>query len=158
MISATLTPSKPRSRKSCPAASDAAFYAAQRANAAALDDIKGALDLLREATARQRHREDADLAFHLAVAKATNNHYYASSMRALQEHIAVGMKLHGLSLMGPDPSLERVFAEHRAIFDAIAGREAADAANACGVTSKGRATACSRASFWTCHSRRRPDA
>jgi DNA-binding FadR family transcriptional regulator len=56
------------------------------------------------------------------VAKAANNHYYASSMKALQEHIAVGMKLHGLSLMGPNPSLERVFTEHRGIFEALVQR------------------------------------
>jgi DNA-binding FadR family transcriptional regulator len=103
---------------------EAAFHAAHRANEAALAEIEQALAALREATAHHRHREDADFAFHLAVAKASNNHYFASSMRALQEHIAVGMKLHGLSLMGPDPALDRVFTEHQAILESLTRREA----------------------------------
>ncbi len=103
---------------------EAAFHAAYRANAAALSEIEQALDALHEATSHHCHREDADFAFHLAITKASNNHYYASSMRALQEHIAVVMKLHGLSLMGPDPSLDRVFSEHQAIFEALTRRDA----------------------------------
>jgi DNA-binding FadR family transcriptional regulator len=103
---------------------DAAFHAAQRANAAALAEIQEALDILQDATAHHRHRADADFAFHLAVAKASNNHYYASSMKALQEHIAVGMKLHGLALMGPGSALDRVFAEHQEIFEALMRRDA----------------------------------
>ena len=103
---------------------EAAFHAAHRANEAALAEIEQALAALREATAHHRRREDADFAFHLAVAKASNNHYFASSMRALQEHIAVGMKLHGLSLMGPDPALDRVFTEHQGIVGALTRRDA----------------------------------
>jgi GntR family transcriptional regulator, transcriptional repressor for pyruvate dehydrogenase complex len=40
-------------------------------------------------------------------------------MQALRTHIAVGMKLHGLALMGPGRGLEKVLGEHRAIFEAI---------------------------------------
>jgi GntR family transcriptional repressor for pyruvate dehydrogenase complex len=103
---------------------EATFHAAHRANTTMLGEIEQALDALREATLHHRHREDADFAFHLAIAKASNNHYYASSMKALQEHIAVVMKLHGLSLMGPNPSLQGVFAEHEAIFAALTRRDA----------------------------------
>ena len=102
---------------------DAAFHAARRADSAALGEIERTLEALHEATQRSCHREDVDFAFHLAVTKASNNHYYVSSIRALQDHIAVGMKLHGLSLMGPDPGLDRVFTEHRAIFEALSERE-----------------------------------
>lgn len=101
---------------------DAAFFAAQRHNGPALAKIRAALDLLRHATRKEQHREDADFAFHLAVAEAANNHYYASSLQALKDHIAVGMKLHGLSLMGPQPQLQRVLKEHETIFEAVAGR------------------------------------
>lgn len=45
-------------------------------------------------------------------------------MNALKEHIGVGMKIHGLSVMAPDTALEGVFAEHTAIFDAIRRRDA----------------------------------
>jgi GntR family transcriptional repressor for pyruvate dehydrogenase complex len=103
---------------------DAAFFAAQRRNDEALAKMSAALALLREATRKLRHREDADFAFHLAIAEATNNHYFATSLNALKDHVAVGMKLHGLSLMGPPSGLESVFAEHSAVFEAIRAKDA----------------------------------
>lgn len=102
---------------------DHAFHAARRWNDAALANIAAALDLMGDATRAHRHRDDADFAFHVAIAEATNNHYYASSMQALKDHIAVGMKFHGVSLMGPSPGLDGVFDEHRGIFDAIRARD-----------------------------------
>lgn len=101
-----------------------AYYAALRWNEEALSAIAAALDLMRDATRAHRHREDADFAFHCSVAQASNNHYYISSMQALKDHIAVGMKFHGASLMGPNPGLKGVFEEHEAIFDAIRRRDA----------------------------------
>ena len=65
--------------------------------------------------------------FHRAVTEAANNHYYTASMDALKPHIAVGMHLHGLSLMGPRLQLERVFEEHERIFRYIAEGRAEDA-------------------------------
>ena len=73
--------------------------AAGRRNAEALEEIATALSLMQGATDSLTHREDADFAFHLAIAKAANNQYFEASMRALREHIYVGMKLHGQSLM-----------------------------------------------------------
>jgi GntR family transcriptional repressor for pyruvate dehydrogenase complex len=98
---------------------DAAFYAAKRRNDAIIERIRTVVDLLSDATRQHLHREDADFAFHLAVSEGSNNHYYLSSMQALKDHIAVGMKLHGAALMGPSPGLQRVFDEHNAIFEAI---------------------------------------
>ena len=40
-------------------------------------------------------------------------------MRALRDHIAVGMKFHGLSLQTVRGGLDHVLDEHTAIFDAI---------------------------------------
>lgn len=98
---------------------DAAYYAAQRRNEAAIIKLGEVVEMLGAATRQQRHREDADFAFHLCVTEASNNHYYQSAMQALRAHIGVGMKLHGLALMGPSPGLQRVFDEHRAIYEAI---------------------------------------
>ncbi|WIY52570.1 FadR/GntR family transcriptional regulator [Devosia sp. YIM 151766] len=98
---------------------EAAFYAAKRRNEAAIESIGKVVDLLSSATDQQRHREDADFAFHMAVAGASNNHYYSSAMQALRSHIAVGMKLHGLALMGPGRGLEKVLEEHRHIYECI---------------------------------------
>jgi GntR family transcriptional regulator, transcriptional repressor for pyruvate dehydrogenase complex len=108
---------------------EAACFAALRRNDAALERIASALDLLVAATRQQQHRDDADFAFHLAIAEASNNHYYAASLQALQSHIAVGMKIHGLALLGPNSGLQGVLEEHQAIFSAV-GDGDADAARA----------------------------
>ncbi|UZE46697.1 FadR family transcriptional regulator [Rhodopseudomonas sp. P2A-2r] len=109
--------------------SDAAHFAAMRRNEAGLEKMVAALALLNEATRKLRHREDADFSFHLAVAEAANNHYFSTSLNALKEHVAVGMKLHGLSLVGAPSGLEQVYDEHRGIYEAIRDRDA-DAARA----------------------------
>lgn len=98
----------------------AARLAAERRNMAALAGIEEALDMMRDATGSHQHREDADFAFHLAITRAANNHYFEASMRALRDHIYVGMKLHGQSLMTDgSKALEAVLDEHTAIFHAI---------------------------------------
>lgn len=97
----------------------AAHFAAKRRNPAIIARLKEVVGMLSDATRQQQHREDADFLFHLTVAEASNNHYYHSSMQALRDHIAVGMKLHGLALMGPARGLQGVLDEHQAIFEAI---------------------------------------
>lgn len=106
---------------------DAAYHAALRRDDAALQAIGGAFDLLAVATRQEQHREDADFAFHHAIAAASNNHYFAASLQALRSHIAVGMKIHGLSLLGPNSGLRGVLEEHESIFRAIRERNADDA-------------------------------
>lgn len=105
----------------------AAYFAAKRRDAAAIQKIAAALADLREATNHQLHRSDADFIFHRSVTEAANNHYYTASMDALKAHIAVGMHLHGLSLLGPRQGLQQVFDEHDAIYKAIAEGRADDA-------------------------------
>jgi GntR family transcriptional repressor for pyruvate dehydrogenase complex len=99
-----------------------AFYAAKRRNDAAIAAIESALELMRDTTRAHGHREDADYAFHMAIAEASNNYFFLSSMQALRDHINVGMKLHGLSLLGPAGGLVGVLDEHDAIFAAIRDR------------------------------------
>lgn len=105
----------------------AAFFAAQRRDDAAIARIASALAELREATSHQLHRTDADFLFHKAVTEAANNHYYTASLEALRAHIAVGMHLHGLSLMGPRAGLEKVYGEHQQIYQAIVDGRAENA-------------------------------
>ena len=97
----------------------AAACAAERRDDAALARIEAALDLMRDATNRQSHREDADFQFHLAIALASENSYFSIAMEALKDHIAVGMRFHGASVKRETSGLARVFDEHAAIFDAI---------------------------------------
>jgi GntR family transcriptional repressor for pyruvate dehydrogenase complex len=106
---------------------DAAFHAAARRDASALGRIEVALERLAVATRQEQHRDDADFAFHHAIAEASNNHYYAACLHALQSHIAVGMKIHGLALLGPNSGLRGVFEEHRGIFAAIRDGDAEEA-------------------------------
>lgn len=109
--------------------SQAASLAAERHNAASLAEIDRALELLRDATGSMQHREDADFAFHMAIAKGSNNQYFEATLRALRDHINVGMKLHGQSLMNDGAAgLQEVLAEHTAIRLAIAEGRGADAA------------------------------
>lgn len=104
---------------------DAAYYAAQRRNQETLDELNQVLTLLSDATSQHSHREDADYAFHMAITAASNNHYYEASMKALREHIHVGMRLHGHSLMNDrSTGLEHVFQEHVGIFQAIRDHDA----------------------------------
>ena len=101
----------------------AAAAAATRHDADSLKAIRLALELLRDATNRQSHREDADFQFHLAIARAAQNNYFSTAMEALKDHIAVGMKFHGASIKREASGLTRVFAEHEAIASAIANRD-----------------------------------
>ncbi|RCK50800.1 GntR family transcriptional regulator [Thalassospira profundimaris] len=101
----------------------AAAAAATRYDEFSLQHIADALDLMRDATTRRRHREDADFSFHLAIARASGNHYFSTAMEALKDHIAVGMQFHGLSLKMTQGGLRHVFDEHKAIFEAIRDRK-----------------------------------
>jgi GntR family transcriptional repressor for pyruvate dehydrogenase complex len=103
----------------------AAEQAAARHRPETLAPITAALESMRDATSRQRHREDADFAFHLAIARASENQYVEIAMEALESHIAVGMQFHGQSLKSTPGALERVYAEHKAIHDAIRDRNGA---------------------------------
>ncbi|WP_077965953.1 FadR/GntR family transcriptional regulator [Ensifer adhaerens] len=102
----------------------AAAAAAERHDAATLSAIRQALELMRDATNRQSHREDADFQFHLAISRAAQNSYFFTAMEALKDHIAVGMRFHGASVKRETTGLTRVFAEHEAIAEAIAARQA----------------------------------
>lgn len=97
----------------------AAAMAAARRSDAGLHKIKTALSLLRDATNRQAHRVDADFMFHLSIAQASGNPYFATAMQALEDHIAVGMRFHGMSLKSTSDGLEHVFVEHTAVYQAI---------------------------------------
>ncbi|MCA8880044.1 MAG: FadR family transcriptional regulator [Rhodobacteraceae bacterium] len=99
-----------------------AAVAAERRTAEDLVEIRRALDVMRDATERRRHREDADYEFHLAIAKATGNQYFWTAMEALKDHIAVGMQFHGMSLKHTIDGLAQVYDEHVSIYESIAGQ------------------------------------
>ena len=102
---------------------EAAAMAAERRSDVSLTEIKAALDLLQDATNRHAHRADADFMFHASIARASANPYFATAMQALEEHIAVGMRFHGLTLHSMAGGLRHVFVEHTAVFEAIQDRD-----------------------------------
>lgn len=106
---------------------EAAALAAERHDATSLGAISVALEMMRDATNRLSHREDADFLFHLSIALAAENNYFSTAMEALKEHIAVGMRFHGASVKREASGLTRVFGEHAAIFEAIRDRDGAKA-------------------------------
>lgn len=98
---------------------EAARIASERRSVSRIAAVQEALHSMRDATMRERHREDADFAFHLGVAQASENPYFATAMEALKDHIAVGMQFHGRSLKKSATGLMDVYDEHLAIFNAI---------------------------------------
>ncbi|MCP1200842.1 FadR/GntR family transcriptional regulator [Notoacmeibacter sp. MSK16QG-6] len=107
---------------------EAAALAAERHNPGLLAETEQALELLRAATGSLQHREDADFMFHSSIARASNNHYFEAAFRALRDHVNVGMKLHGESLMNDGrKGLEEVLAEHTDIYEAIRNRDPEEA-------------------------------
>lgn len=106
---------------------EAAALAAERQDPATLAAISAALEMMRDATNRMTHREDADFLFHLAIANAAENSYFSTAMEALKDHIAVGMRFHGASIKREARGLNKVFAEHAAILEAIRDRDGAAA-------------------------------
>lgn len=109
---------------------EAAAIAATRRTPEALQKIKTALGLLRDTTNRQAHRAGADFMFHLAMAQASANPYFATAMEALEDHIAVGMRFHGLSLRSTSDGLQHVFVEHSGYWKRSAHRILAARADA----------------------------
>ncbi|MDK1386017.1 HTH-type transcriptional regulator LutR [Ensifer psoraleae] len=102
---------------------EAAALAAERHSETQIRVIRLALETLQDATNRQRHREDADFMFHLAIAQASGNSYFSTAMEALKDHIAIGMQFHGLSLKNSVTGLRHVYDEHAAIYEAIRDRK-----------------------------------
>lgn len=105
----------------------AAATAAEERSAESLKGIRTALEMMQDATDRQRHREDADFEFHLAIARASENRYFYTAMEALKDHIAVGMQFHGQSLKSTPGGLADVLEEHRGIYDAIERQDPGEA-------------------------------
>jgi len=100
--------------------SEAAALAAQNQNPALLKKLKSALADLLDALSAGREAAEEDLAFHNAIALASDNHFFVSTMVGISDQIRVGVKLNRLlTLTQPKERLARVEHEHQAIFDAI---------------------------------------
>jgi GntR family transcriptional regulator, transcriptional repressor for pyruvate dehydrogenase complex len=110
---------------------ETAYFAAQNRNAEALREMRAALDRLEEAVASGNVGMDADYEFHLAVARATGNSFFATVIESMRVPIEFGINLgRSLSLRRPKRHLMRIQAEHVGIFASIEAGDKDDARRA----------------------------
>ena len=104
----------------CTIEGQAAAVAARRRSAAQLADIEKMMRDFQEAVEAGASAVEADFAFHLAVARATDNPYVVQSLRALRPHSKFRInRIHTLSTRPSFARLNAVLNEHGRIFAAI---------------------------------------
>jgi DNA-binding FadR family transcriptional regulator len=110
---------------------EAAALAAQRRTSEDLAEIKHALDDLNTIMAQGAVGTDADIRFHNAIATASKNHLFVSTMAALADYTFAGINVaRNLSLRADAKRLQLVQEEHMAIFKAIEDQDGEAARNA----------------------------
>ncbi len=107
-----------------------AALAAERATREQVRTLKRALLAIDTAMAQGRDGVDEDMAFHCAIAESTGNPQFARLLSFLEQYLREAMRItKGNEAQHPE-FLQQVRAEHRAIVEAIAARDA-DAARRC---------------------------
>jgi GntR family transcriptional regulator, transcriptional repressor for pyruvate dehydrogenase complex len=103
---------------------DAAAAAALRGRPQDLADIVAAHDMFNKEL-NDEDFGDSDLAFHVAIARATGNKLYEATLSMLHHQILFGMRLTGeFSLRDGSTRAQTVYREHAAIVEAIKNRNA----------------------------------
>ncbi|MEO3388727.1 FadR/GntR family transcriptional regulator [Mesorhizobium sp. CAU 1741] len=104
---------------------EAAFMAAECRSEARIADIAEALEkLLPSGEEQALPTADHDIAFHVAVARATENSYYAQTIEAITQALHVGTRIaRVLSHWSEDHRRDMLHTEHKRIYDAIAAGE-----------------------------------
>lgn len=104
---------------------EAARLAAGRNSAARIADIEAALQAMERCIAKGGLGADEDIAFHIAVAQASENDYFVRTINSVTRAIRVGISI--AATLSTRPTAERLATanrEHRAIFDAIRAGDA----------------------------------
>ncbi len=98
----------------------AAALAARRTSKEALAEMHGAFERLEQATRAGQDGHEADLAFHLCVARASGNEFFLRLLKLLDGQILeqIAFARHNTSRSAGLPG--KVLEEHRAILDAVA--------------------------------------
>lgn len=98
----------------------AASLAAQRASPKDIERIEGTFRDLEAALEGENLADDADYAFHMAIAKTTQNEFFVSILSSLNSAIIAGMRVAlSISKRGSPERIARIREEHRAIVAAI---------------------------------------
>jgi GntR family transcriptional repressor for pyruvate dehydrogenase complex len=112
---------------------EAAALAAKRRTRAQLAEIRRTLAAIDTAAKQQRDGVDEDMAFHLAISRATGNPLYPSLLEFLGQFIHAAIQVTRTNEARRDDFSTQVRNEHRAIFDAIAAQDP-DAARQAAIT------------------------
>ena len=103
---------------------ESSFLAAQRCSKFEIEKIKEAMDKLQDEIDRHNVGGEADFGFHIAVANASGNSWFASALGAIRTQIETTIEIaRTLSLANSDAHLQAVQAEHVAVFEAIRRRD-----------------------------------
>lgn len=105
---------------------EAAALAAERIDAAGLDDIERWLDLMRDAAHRGDAAVDYDSAFHLSIARGTGNHTLVKLVSALTEMLRTSRE----RSFEPEEAASLAIADHELILDALRSGDRQQAAEA----------------------------
>lgn len=102
---------------------EAAALAAGRRTRAQLADIKRALAAIDTAAKQQRDGVDEDLAFHIAISRATGNPLYPPLLEYLSQFVRAAIVVTRTNEARRDDFSAQVRDEHKAIYDAIAAKD-----------------------------------
>jgi DNA-binding FadR family transcriptional regulator len=104
---------------------EAAYMAAERRSRARIAQIAEALEQLLPAGDDQKlPTAEHDIAFHVAVANATENSYYSQTIEAVTQALHVGTRIaRVLSHWSEGYRRDLLYTEHKRIFDAIEAGE-----------------------------------
>ncbi len=103
---------------------EAARLAAMRHSKPRLAEIEAALEAMDACIAEGGLGADEDIAFHLAIAEASENDYYVRTITSVTKAIRVGISIAAtLATRPPAERLAAANAEHRAIYEAIRNSE-----------------------------------
>ena len=109
----------------------AAALAASRRSEAELETLKAALDALDAAVKSGDLGTEADFAFHRAVAEASGNPFFETTLLSLEDATASAISVNrNLSLLAPHERLSLVQKEHERVFEEIEARNAKGAEDA----------------------------
>jgi len=103
---------------------EAAALAAQRRTRAQLADIRRALAAIDAAAKEKRDGVDEDLAFHMAISRATGNPLYPSLLEFISQFTHAAILVTRTNEARRDDFSTQVRNEHRALFDAISAQDA----------------------------------
>ena len=104
---------------------ESAGLAALRRDDAALAGMRAALDELNEGAAHASDAVSADFQFHLRIAQASGNHYFADILDHLGTSIIPRTRLNSARIAQDDQAryMSRLSHEHEAIYEAIARQD-----------------------------------